>query len=780
MRLLFIVYFLGLLNITEIIAQSEIILLNGLVDFEQTENAFPPDRFTRKCPVPGLITSAEPKIEDYEKYFSGTQPSKYNWYRFRFDLDIKNINSYAVLKILKSMFNTQIYLNGKDVGTYMQCNTPIEVNLTGNLKSENELLIRTGDRRMLPKESAMGFDREKFTDIPGIWDDIKLFFSGPIYIKDILALPDIKNHRLKVKLRTENLTEIYERNMEYSMISYKIKAAIIDREGNVVKKIDNLSDTLKSKAIGIVEFDVEVPSMKLWSVNDPYLYQLKVEIVPDDIIFNDYGNPESKKPPLPSDFKNLSFAKVISFGMREFKSVDSHFELNGEKVNLFGSTITLNRFFEDRDCGDLPWNKEWVERLLIKIPKALHWNHFRVSLGLLPDFWYDFADKNGILIQNEYPMWNLRGSEEQYKREYTDWIWSQGNHPSIVIWDALNEQESEYLGNQLIPELKKLDFTRLWDAGWTKLDKKDIEEIHWYPLAFGWWWTDSMSISHRNKFQFGKLFEKYFGMEWFENSSAPIVVNEYGWVWLNRDGKDSGIRTRGKFVPSDNLPSKINYEYFDPWGKQLYDNRDAFDYFVGKNATADEKRQFQAYIIAMEGEILRSTRRIAGLASFTYLTNDLGYTGDWFAPEIEKLTPTNTLLAQYHSHRAFAAFLDMRDGRYLKKKEYFQKGKDYPITTFVVNDSNNTRSGKLKISIIDQNGKIINSASIDINLTSNWQELINFIIKMPQKSGGYMILTELYDNTDNNIPQVSRRYINVGKSENNRFYNYNYKHPNGL
>jgi hypothetical protein len=773
-------FIIGMFKFNQIISQSEIISLNGNVDFEQTDNAFPPTQFTRKCPVPGLITSAEPKIIDFEKYFSGTQPSKYNWYRFKFKLATKKINEFAVLKLLKSMYNTQIFLNGKDIGTYMQCNTPIEVNLTGNLRAENELLIRTGDRKMLPKESAMGFDREKFTDIPGIWDNVNIFFSGPIYIKDILALPDIKNKRLKVKLRTENLTEIYERNMEYSQISYKIKSSIIDNTGNIVSVIDNLFDTLKSRSIGIVEFNIDIPSMKLWSVNDPYIYQLKVELVPNDIIFNNYGNPESIKPPLPDDFAKMTSEKISNFGMREFKSVDSHFEMNGERISLFGSTITLNRFLEDKDCKELPWNKDWVEKLLVTIPKALKWNHFRVSLGLLPEFWYDLADKNGILIQNEYPMWNLRGSDEQYEKEYTDWIWSQGNHPSIVIWDALNEQESEYLGNKLIPELKKLDNTRLWDAGWTKLDNKDIDEIHWYPLAYGWWWTDSMSMAHRNKFQFGKLFEKYFGMELFENSKAPIVANEYAWVWLNRDGKDSGIRTRGKFIPSDNLPSKINYEYFDPWGKQLYENRDVFDYYVGKNATTDDKRRFQSYIIAMEGEILRSTRRIAGLASFAYLTNDRGYTGDWFAPDIEKLIPTNTLLAQYHSHKPFAAFLDIKDGRYLKLKEYFETGKEYPITVFIVNDSNQLKSGNLKINILDDKGKRVSTESIEVKLTSNWQKLINFVIKMPEISGGYMIMTELADNNDSNIPQVSLRYINVGKREDHKFYNYSYEYPIGF
>jgi beta-galactosidase len=55
-------------------AQSEgtILNLNGIWDFEQTVTAFPPAKFTRKCPVPGLIHLAEPKIDAYDKLFHKT------------------------------------------------------------------------------------------------------------------------------------------------------------------------------------------------------------------------------------------------------------------------------------------------------------------------------------------------------------------------------------------------------------------------------------------------------------------------------------------------------------------------------------------------------------------------------------------------------------------------------------------------------------------------------------------------------------------------------------
>jgi beta-galactosidase len=143
-----------------------------------------------------------------------------------------------------------------------------------------------------------------------------------------------------------------------------------------------------------------------------------------------------------------------SFGMRDFERKGKYFFLNGEKIILRGTNITLHRFFEDPDCQGLPWDREWVKRMLIEDPKALGWNAMRICVGLVPDFWYDLADEYGMMFQNEWMYWQNHGWDNQIREEYTDWVWSDGNHPSIVIWDAINENWNSFIGNTLIPELE--------------------------------------------------------------------------------------------------------------------------------------------------------------------------------------------------------------------------------------------------------------------------------------------------------------------------------------
>ena len=78
----------------------------------------------------------------------------------------------------------------------------------------------------------------------------------------------------------------------------------------------------------------------------------------------------------------------------------------------------------------------------------------RICVGIAPDFWYDLADEYGLMFQNEWLYWQNHGWNDELRKEYTDWVWTDGNHPSIAIWDAINENTDDYIGGKLIPELR--------------------------------------------------------------------------------------------------------------------------------------------------------------------------------------------------------------------------------------------------------------------------------------------------------------------------------------
>ena len=91
-----------------------VISLNGTWQFEQTLQAFPPAKFTRTIPVPGLVHLAEPRIEDYDRFFRRPEKVEAKQEHNLYDID------YA----------------------------PVEFPITQAIRfgEENEILIRIGDR----------------------------------------------------------------------------------------------------------------------------------------------------------------------------------------------------------------------------------------------------------------------------------------------------------------------------------------------------------------------------------------------------------------------------------------------------------------------------------------------------------------------------------------------------------------------------------------------------------------------------------------------------------
>lgn len=726
--------FVILLFAISALAQNEgkTVDLNGTWDFEQTKDAFPPQKFTRKCPVPGLIHLAEPKIESYDKLFKRPDQvladeaydyrklqyePRYSWYKKVVSIPADLGGSEAMLSILKSQFVTQVYINGKDVGQSISCYTPINLKVTNALKfgADNEILIRVSERIWLPPQAAGSTDKEKVNYIPGIWDNVFLSFSGKQKIRNNLILPSVKNKKVTVKLLVRSF---YPQQVMYGdPMTDKVKAEVIVRE-----KISG-KEVAKGQTEGVVTRDNEtqlslaIPmnTFKTWSPENPFLYTAEIKLF---------------------DGEKISDIITENFGMRDFERRGKFFYLNGEKYYLRGSNITLHRFFEDPDCQALPWDRAWVKKMLIDDPKAIDWNAMRICVGLVPDFWYDLADEYGMLFQNEWLYWQNHGWDEQIRKEYTDWVWSDGNHPSIAIWDAINENTNSYIGNKLIPELQQLDPTRIWDAGYmmeSDLAGVDpMDEPHLYRA--GWNVMQQKSPEQYLKehpYRLGKMDDWESGQLQYLEASATQLVNEYGWNWLWRDGQ----------------PAKLT--------KNIYDS------FLGEKATPGQRREMQAYWLACETEWIRGERTMAGVLAFCHLTNNYGYTGDWYVNNIKDLEQGPSLKWLKHAFAPAAVFIDLADQRYFPNGNY-QPVEELVFNLIGVNDLKEKATGTVTVKLMDSKGKIVAQQQRKIEIPAYQRVNIPAFFNVPQQTGGYLVLAEFVKDGSAEILK-SRRYIKVGE-----------------
>jgi len=547
----------------------KILSLNGTWEFTATGSFDEiPAEFDRSVPVPGLIDMASPSPDT-------PYVNKVYWYKKRFVID-GHLPEVALLKIYKSMYHTKVYLNNKPAGGNLYCFTPTLLDIRALLNPEgmdNELIIGVGCQNNLPDTVLNGHDQERINYIPGIYDNVEVQLSGYPYIAGIQTAPDIDRKRIRINAQFDTAGIEGDIRIKYRIA--EISSGKVTVEGDTAITGNT------------VDFELPVPACTLWTPENPFMYELYLSTGHDD--------------------------KKVRFGMRSFRfdPVRGTALLNGKTYYMRGTNIAIQRFFEDPERGRLPWDNAWVTNLHSRF-KEMHWNSMRYCIGFPPERWYDIADSVGFLIQDEFPLWwGMRNVKSRHLvREYTAWMKERWNHPCVVIWDAQNETVTEETG-LAIRQVRDLDLSgRPWDNGWAAPQAAtDGMETHPYLMEYlipvagtnKAPWTDLFTVvripangpSERSPSLDGKPYPN------------PIIINEYEWLWLNRDGSPTTL------------------------------TEDVYNKLLGKNSTREQRYNIYARILAMDTEYWRAHRKCAGVMYFTGLgysrtTSPRGQTCDNF------------------------------------------------------------------------------------------------------------------------------------------------------
>lgn len=173
----------------------------------------------------------------------------------------------------------------------------------------------------------------------------------------------------------------------------------------------------------------------LWSVNKPFLYKIQTKILVNNVVVDQYETP---------------------LGIRYFNfDADKGFSLNGVSMKI-------NGVCQHHDLGALgtAFNVHALERQF-KILKEMGVNAIRTSHNPPAPQFLDLADRMGLIIMDEaFDVWQVHKRpqfdshlffNEWHKRDLTDQIMRDRNHPSVIIWSIGNE----------IPEQKDTSATRI-------------------------------------------------------------------------------------------------------------------------------------------------------------------------------------------------------------------------------------------------------------------------------------------------------------------------------
>jgi len=658
------------------------------------------ESFEHRVPVPGLVDMAEPAFDEVGKKSEKRQAF---WNRRTFTVE-GQIPAVAILKIHKAKYGTKVFLNGKLVGEHLPCFTPALLDVKKFLKGsgkQNELIIRVGaDRECLPQDMPTGWDFEKYLYIPGIYDSVELILTGAPYISNVQIVPQLEDNTVRINSLIQNPT-----------LKGKVEIDIRVRELKS-QRIHCFTEPTLTRVKDALEFpfDLELPmgDYNLWSPEEPFLYEVELDIGTDTI--------------------------KTRFGMRSF-----HFDkesgravLNGKPYFMRGTNVCAYRFFEDAERGDKPWRKEWVRRLHRKF-KSMHWNSIRYCIGFPPEIWYEIADEEGFLIQDEFPIWLLSKApenpiSEKIIPEYTEWMRERWNHPCVVIWDAQNESVTDQTGKAL-QAVRHLDLSnRPWDNGWAE-PQSDDDCVETHPYLFSKLWNEYWADD--NKFALSdmvKISGRPSVRKEQENFNLPIIINEYAWLWLNRDGSTTCL------------------------------TGSVYEKLLGPDSTVAERRLLYARYLAALTEFWRCHRKCAGVLHFC----GLGYSraGDKPRPEggatsdhfidLEKLT-----FEPYFEKYVRDAFSPV--GLMINFwDEELAGGIERPFNVFVINDLHHKWKGTVRF-LVMRGGQVVTEQSKDCAVSGPGREILSFEQRVPDRTGEYQLVAELVT-ADGNVVRSLRDF----------------------
>lgn len=350
---------------------------------------------------------------------------------------------------------------------------------------------------------------------------------------------------------------------------------------------------------------------RLWSTEDPYLYQLEVRIQTRDSIVDEYKE---------------------TFGFREVAIKDCRIQLNGKPVYLKGFGKHEEGAVRGRGTDLALMTKD------LGLLKWIHANSFRTSHYPNSEEMMQLCDRLGILVIDEAPAvgmntgftatgllggdpkgtWKTLQTGQHHREVMKELVKRDKNHPCVIAWSVANEPASQEEGAKeyfepLIDLIKTCDIQKrpativtyngsspitckvaeLCDflmlnryRGWYDCEgnlegakamlKEELEGFHRRcpekPIMLGEYGADTMIGLHDfNERLFTEEYQTSFLKAYSEVfDSLPYITGEHVWTFADFataenikrvDGNKKGIFTR------DRRPKMAAYYLKERWGE---------------------------------------------------------------------------------------------------------------------------------------------------------------------------------------------------------------------
>ncbi|MHC4518159.1 MAG: glycoside hydrolase family 2 protein [Planctomycetota bacterium] len=394
---------------------------------------------------------------------------------------------------------TTAWLDGQKVGTFQGGYTPFEFELTDHVKpgQDQQLVLRVDDTKHPFKlEGKQGYGPAR-----GIWQTIYLEARPQVAIETIQFLPDIDAKKVTVKVR---LDQPAPAQMKFSL------------QGGA-KASANIAQGKKR-----IELDVPIKRMRLWSLEDPHLYEVEA-------VLSGQGQTDTV-----STYFGMRKINVTKLPGTDFPYI----ALNNKPIYL---KMSLDQAYHPDGFYTFPSDAFMRDEILRSRQIGLNGQRIHVKIGIPRKLYW--ADKLGMLIMADVP--NSWGRPDEKMRNETEvalrgMIRRDFNHPSIFSWVIFNETWGLFSGKRVYaPETqewvasmvrlaKDLDPTRLVEDNSPCNNDHVLTDINtWHQYLPGYRWTEHLDQVCKDTYPGSKW--NYIGGR--TQGNEPLINSECGNVW---------------------------------------------------------------------------------------------------------------------------------------------------------------------------------------------------------------------------------------------------------